>query len=192
MRRLALILALVPACSFAFVSGPPDNHAQLPYFNCTESRAVPVLDTIWTALMTADVIALGAQSDADWAKANGCISGDANCPAISRHGALILDAALGVAGAAGMIYGYSKTSACRDARRDAALRIQQYGTQPYGPPSWPPPQQGQPGAWPPPAAPQGPPPQGQAPQGPQTWPPQQPAPAPAPAPAPVPTPPPAP
>ena len=143
MRRLAAMFALLPACSFAFVSGPPANHAELPYFNCTESRAVPVLDTLWTTLMVLDVIALGTQSDADWASTNGCVSGDANCPAISRHGALALDAVLGIAGAAGMVYGYSKTSACRSARRDAALRIQQYGTQPYGPQTWPP-QQGAP------------------------------------------------
>jgi hypothetical protein len=192
MRRLAAILALLPACSFAFVSGPPPNAAQLPYFTCTESRAVPVLDTIWTALMVLDVIALGTQSDADWAKTNSCAPGDTSCPAISRHGALAIDAVMGAAGAAGLIYGFTKTGACRSAKAEAAARQQQWGPQPYGPQSWPPPQQGAPGTWPPPShgtpAPQAP----QAPQGPQTWPPQQPAPAPTPAQQPAPAPAPAP
>jgi hypothetical protein len=173
MRRLAAMFALLPACSFAFVSGPPANHAELPYFTCTESRVVPVLDTLWTTLMALDVISFAATTDADWAKANDCHAGDANCPVISRNGAMVIDAVLGVAGAAGMIYGYSKTSACRSAKAEAAARQQQLG--PWNPQAWPPPQQGQPGTWPPPghAAPAP-----QAPQGPQTWPPQQPAPAP--------------
>jgi hypothetical protein len=178
MRRLVATFALLPACSFAFVSGPPANHAELPYFTCTESRAVPVLDTLWTTLMALDVIALGAESDSDWASTNNCHTGDVNCPAFSRHTALALDAVLGIAGAAGMVYGYSKTSACRSAKAEAAARQQQFGPQPWSPQTWPPPQQGQPGTWPPPS---------QAPQGPQTWP-QQPAPAPAPVPAPAPAP----
>lgn len=189
MHRL-IALFVLSGCSFAFVSGPPANYRQVPYFNCTESRVAPVLDTIWTALMVADVVTLGVQNDADWAKSNSCTPGDTNCPAISRHGAMTLDAVLGIAGAAGMVYGYSKTAECRQAKSEVMSRQQPYQPMPG---SWPPPQGGQypqqPGTWPPPQGgqpPQGgyPPPQGGQPG---TWPPQQPAP-PAPAPAPAPQP----
>src|SRR6185312_8095791 len=95
MRRLAGFLALsacsmlsVSGCSFAFVSGPPANHAQLAYFDCTSSRLAPVLDSVLTGLMILDEISLGASSDQQWADANSCKAGDANCPAISRHGAM--------------------------------------------------------------------------------------------------------
>jgi len=155
MRRLAVFLAL-SGCSFAFVTGPPPNHAQLSYFDCTTSRLAPVLDTALTALMLLDVISLGATSDNDWARTNSCNVGDPNCPVISRHGAMLLDGALGVAGAAGMAFGWSRTSQCRSAKAEQAARGPQ---QPYMPGSWPPPQ----GTWPPPQQP-GPP---QPPQPPQ-------------------------
>lgn len=173
MRRLAVFLAL-SGCSFAFVSGPPPDHAQLSYFDCTTSRLAPVLDTVLTGLMVLNVVTLGATSDAEWASSNRCNAGDPNCPVISRNGAMLIDGALGVAGAAGMLYGFSKTGACRAAKHEQAMR----GS----------PQQPMPGSWPPPqGSPQGtwPPPQQGSPQG--TWPPPQPAP-PQPAPPPPPAP----
>jgi len=160
MPRL-ITLFVLSGCSFAFVSGPPANYRQVPYFNCTESRVAPVLDTVWTALMALDVLALGVENDADWAKSAGCTAGDPSCPAISRHGAMMLDGALGIAGAAAMLYGYTKTGECRQAKSEVASRQQPYGPMPG---SWPPPQgqpyppQGpsyppQPGTWPPPQQP---------------------------------------
>ncbi|MBV8760310.1 MAG: hypothetical protein JO257_23665 [Deltaproteobacteria bacterium] len=163
MRLLATILiattlaAMLPACSFAFVSGPPDNHAQLSYFDCTESRVVPVLDTILTALMVLNVITLSVEDDGDYAKGL-CPSDNPMCtPPISRHGALAIDAVIGAAGAGGMVFGWTKTSACRRAKNEQALR--QAPQQQPMPGSWPPPQgvppaqgqPGQPGSWPPPA-----------------------------------------
>ena len=121
MRRLAVFLAL-SGCSFAFVSGPPPDHARLSYFDCTTSRLAPVLDTVLTGLMALNVLTLAAASDADWASSNHCNQGDPNCPVLSRNGAMIIDGALGVAGAAGMIYGFSKTGACREAKHEQALR----------------------------------------------------------------------
>jgi hypothetical protein len=186
MHRL-IALFVLSGCSFAFVSGPPDNYRQAPYFNCTESRVAPVLDTIWTGLMVLDVLSLGVTSDADYAKNFNCSPGETNCPAISRHGAMTLDAVLGIAGAAGMVYGYSKTAQCRSAKADAAARQQPYQPMPG---SWPPPQGG-PGSYPPPYAPgTWPPPQQRAPvaPAPQAAPVAAPAPAPVPAPAPTPQP----
>ena len=193
MRVLATFLAAttLAGCSFAFVSGPPDNHAQLSYFDCTTSRVAPVLDTILTALMVANVVTLGVENDSDWAK-SACPSDNPMCnPPISRHGAMVIDGVLGIAGAAGMVWGWTKTSACREAKREQAMR--QGPPQPYGPGTWPPPPgygpqpyppgapQGQPGTWPPPAA-----------GAPQPQPQPAPAPQPQPAPQPAPQPPPAP
>jgi len=192
MRLLASILVIALAgCSFAFVSGPPDNHAQLSYFDCTSSRLAPILDTVLTGLMLANVITLAAESDADLARSQGCTLGESNCPVISRHAGMLIDGAIGLAGAAGMVYGFTKTGACRRAKNEQALR--QPPQQPYMPGSWPPPQgapppQGQPGTWPPPAqgAPQPAPPPQPAPQSqpapqPQSQPARQPAPQPQPA-----------
>jgi hypothetical protein len=154
-------------CSFAFVSGPPQNAAQLPYINCTDSRLVPVLDTAFTALMVLNVITLGASTDAKWAQQVGCMAGDPSCPSLSRHGAMILDGVLGAAGAAGMAYGYSRTAQCRQAKAEQAARQLPTGPMPgtWPPPNgapgtWPPPPGGTPGTWPPPPAP--------APPGPRT------------------------
>jgi hypothetical protein len=49
----AILIGLIPttaSCSFLFVSGPPSAHDRLPYFTCTQSNTVPVLDAIWAGL----------------------------------------------------------------------------------------------------------------------------------------------
>src|ERR1700759_730290 len=43
-------LTAQPGCSFLFVNGPPDNHAKLPTWDCSDSNAWPVVDVIWAAL----------------------------------------------------------------------------------------------------------------------------------------------
>ena len=49
MRQYAVGLGFVLAgCSFVFVSGPPANHREVPAFECSTSRVVPILDTVWT------------------------------------------------------------------------------------------------------------------------------------------------
>jgi hypothetical protein len=164
MRWTALAMAVwLTGCSFAFVSGPPENHEQLPYFTCTESRVVPALDTVWTALQTANFVLATANDDQGWHDTF-CSKGDASCsPPLSRGVAIPVYIGLALAGAAGMYYGFSRTGQCRAAKAQAAIRMQQ-GATPNLPPA--------PGTWPPPPAPG--------------------APAPAPAPAPVPAPAPAP
>jgi hypothetical protein len=47
--RVALVLAgLSPStgCSYLFMTPAPDNHARLPYVECTSSRVAPVIDTL--------------------------------------------------------------------------------------------------------------------------------------------------
>ncbi|HET9988356.1 MAG TPA: hypothetical protein VFQ65_07545 [Kofleriaceae bacterium] len=67
MRTIALTLAVsVTGCSFAFVSGPPAQYRQMPAFECTESRIVPALDTVWTVLQTGNFILTASRSEAQW------------------------------------------------------------------------------------------------------------------------------
>ena len=48
--RLALLFALAAlgpsGCGFVITNGPPANHATMPYFSCTESKAGPILDVV--------------------------------------------------------------------------------------------------------------------------------------------------
>lgn len=166
MRRIVLVLALVSGCSFVFVSGPPPQHEQLPYFSCTESRVAPVLDTIFAVLQGANFILATSSSDEQWADN---FNGD---PPISRSASIPLYAVATLLAVGGAYYGYTRTAECRDARAQAMGRTNRNFGQPQTwPPSGPyaPPPQG-PDA--PPQGPYAPPPQGpyppqqQAPQAP--------------------------
>jgi hypothetical protein len=166
MRKAALVLVvgvafLANACSFVFVSGPPANHRQLPYFDCTSSKTVPILDTLWAGLQTANFALAVTRSDAEWDE---LFSGD---PPVSRSTAIPLYLGLAALGVGGMYYGFTKTSKCRDAKAELMTRSMGGGMQPGG---WPPPQPYPPAPAPYPPAP-----------APAPYPP---APAPAPAPQP--------
>jgi hypothetical protein len=92
-------VSLHPGCSFLFVSGPPADHARMASFECSESNAVPVLDTIWAGLN-----GLGAIS----------VAGDNTNP---NQGQI---AAVGISwlvlSGISAIYGYSRVSQCKTAR----------------------------------------------------------------------------
>lgn len=168
MMRRTLAVAVISqflGCSFALVSGPPRNHEQLPYVDCTTSKLGPILDTVWTGLQTLNLVSAAVQTDAEWA------DNFAEDPPFERSTAIPLYASLAALGAAGMYYGYSRTSRCKDAKQQQMIRSQGGGTLAPTPT----------GTWPPPAP-------GTAPAapGPGTWPPPAPAPAPGTAPAPAP------
>lgn len=135
MRTIALTLAVsVTGCSFAFVSGPPAQYRQMPAFECTESRLVPVLDTVWTVLQTGNLILSATRSDQQW---NDQFNGN---PPFSRSASIPIYAVLAALGGAGMYFGYSRTSECRDAKAESLSR----SMQPIAPTTR--------GTWPPPAA----------------------------------------
>ena len=91
------------ACSFAFVEGPPPNAEGLKTFDCTDSFAPPVLDTVLAVIDGA--LAL-------FAYGLGRALGGSPTPVF--WGFL----AVGVgAPTASAIYGYSKVGSCRDVRR---------------------------------------------------------------------------
>jgi len=174
MKRSAVGLGFVAltGCSFALVSGPPANHRQLPVVECTTSRLGPILDIVWTALQASNLLVAVSKNSAEW---DAQFDGEAP---FSRGTAIGLYSGFAALGAAGMYFGFTRTSACRDAKAEWMIRAMQgQGMQPGLAP--------QPGTWPPP--PGAPPPPSTAPQ-PGTWPPPQPAPVPsAPVPAPAPS-----
>jgi hypothetical protein len=153
MRRviaLGMSFVMVSGCSFALVSGPPDNHRQLPAFECTTSRVGPILDTVWTALQALNLGLALSYDDSDWDE---IYSGN---PPVSRKTGIGVYSVFAALGAAGMWFGYTRTSACRNAKTELATRAMQPGMPNNGMQTWPPPP-ATPTA-PPPATPTAPPP----------------------------------
>lgn len=109
---MMVVLLFHPGCSFLFVKGPPEQHAQMSSFDCSESNAWPVIDTIWAGLN-----GLGAIS----------ASNDSTMPSPGQpsHDQVV---AVGVSwlvvSGISAIYGFSKVSACNDARRQREERYQ--------------------------------------------------------------------
>lgn len=113
MRRTftsAVILALLAigtsGCGFIFVNGPPENHQQMEYFNCTESEVGPTLDGIWAGLNAA-----------------GATTAAINPDEYRNHETIIASGVTWtlVSGAASIV-GQNKVNDCRDAKRALAER----------------------------------------------------------------------
>jgi hypothetical protein len=107
---LALVVSLCGGCSFLFVHGPPANHKQLQYFDCSTSNVAPVLDTIFGASAAVNVVGAAADS-----REFSNLGSQKTTIAIAAG-----EAALFVASAA---YGYMKTSDCRAAQADMLARM---------------------------------------------------------------------
>lgn len=190
---LALAAALAPAsgCSLLFVTGPPADHRQLTYFNCTSNPVLPIVDTAVAAWMTGIFINAAMQSEIDYVDKGYSRSEDMTYSAIV--GGVALTSAL---------VGYIRVSECRTAQDELALRPQppppppSYNSPPAGSPAYGyPPGYAPPPGYPPPpgyAPPPGyPPPQGYPPASPyDPWAPPPGAAPPPPAPPPPPPPPP--
>lgn len=175
MRLLAAALAIsVTGCSFVFVDGPPREHAKMPAFDCSTSRAVPILDGTFALLQTINFIYTAAISDRTW---NEDIY-KMNAP-FSRHEGLAIYGVLAAVSGLSAYYGFSRVERCRDAKEALIVRTSNSMNQPNTP-GWPPPA--------PPVPPVQPP--AQTPPPPVTPPPPD-ATAPTPAPTPDPPPPPA-
>jgi hypothetical protein len=97
---MGFALVLHSGCSFLFVNGPPENHAGLATFECSESKGWPTFDAIWAALN-----GIGAAS----------AFADNENPDQGQIVAVGL-AWLAVSGASA-VYGYSKVSDCHKAKR---------------------------------------------------------------------------
>jgi hypothetical protein len=130
----ALLVTLVAAaslgaggCSFIFVDGPPTQHKKMPYFDCTSSNALPVIDVVIAGaegLAAASALASRSQYDSSYVTSE----------AVTQLGVAALFAASGISG-------LSKTSSCREAKDELLLRAQHqngYGAVGFAPQSPPP------------------------------------------------------
>lgn len=135
MRLLAGVLAVslvVPSagCSFVFVDGPPKHHRELPAFDCSTSRVVPVLDTAFAGFELVNFALAAAMSDQDWTDVY-----KKSAP-FSRHTGMAVYAVLAAAAGAGAYVGWTRVGACRDAKQELAERTRLH---PPAPGSWLPP-----------------------------------------------------
>jgi hypothetical protein len=89
-------------CSYVFVDGPPKNHAQLPYFECSSSKAWPVVDAVMAA-------SLGLAASA--AFVDGGSSSNDNSQGF-------VAAAEAAAFAISALSGYQKVAECREAKEE--------------------------------------------------------------------------
>jgi len=115
VRRMGVwtaVLALFPGCSFAFVDGPPTTHKQLPYFECTSSNVLPTVDAALGVIYGVAGVGMlvdGASSSGSYQDNN-------------KSDAILAGAAAAVLVASG-IYGYQKTSSCREAKEQLMVRL---------------------------------------------------------------------
>jgi hypothetical protein len=117
LRRLcAFLVALtpLPGCSFAFVHGPPPGHEQLTAFDCSTSNALPVLDALWAGLSAAETVAAATGSP------------EFKSPKTESF----IYAGEAAVAAASAVYGFRKTSECREAQ---ALLMKRAASQPAMP-----------------------------------------------------------
>jgi hypothetical protein len=110
---LAAIFALFPAgCSFAFVDGPPTTHKQLPYFDCTSSKVLPTVDAV-----IGGAYGIGAVASLAGSSSSGTYSSS------NDRSDTILAGATAILFVASAVYGYQKTSSCREAKEQLMLRM---------------------------------------------------------------------
>jgi hypothetical protein len=115
--RLPMLVAVIcwSGCSFLFVSGPPPHYDALPTFSCTESQVAPILDAVATILNGSDAVIAATESSEQWVAAN-------NGHPPSRAVTVAVNGVTALVWAASAYYGYTRTSACRDARLEIAMR----------------------------------------------------------------------
>lgn len=127
MRAIAFVTCLAcTGCSFALTTAPPENHRQLPQFNCSTSRLGPTLDIVFSALMGITFISLAGKSDAEFNAQFEATEGG-NDPAFSRKTGMGIYAGLGALGITGAYVGWTRSSACRTAKSELEARMQQGG-----------------------------------------------------------------
>jgi hypothetical protein len=115
LRLVSAALALgLGGCSFAFVHGPPANHRQMRFFDCSTSNALPLLDSVMAAG------AVGETLDA--------VTGSATTMNKTELATFAVEAAILGASA---VYGFTKTSDCRDAQAAMLARTPLTPVGPY-------------------------------------------------------------
>jgi hypothetical protein len=131
MRWMVVVVVMcLSGCSFLFVHGPPPRYDEMAEFDCTESRAAPVVDTVLGVLQGLNLIVAAGETDQDWAR---IFNGN---PPFERSTAVPIYAIAAAVELGSAIYGYSVTGSCRAAK--AKVRDER-GVDPGGRPRWTPP-----------------------------------------------------
>lgn len=117
-KWMMVVVMWLSGCSFMFASGPPARHQEQSTFDCTESRAAPVVDTALAALQSANLVIAMTSSNQQWADR---FDGK---PPLERATAVPVYIAAALVATASAAYGYSKTRACREAKDEAMIRAQ--------------------------------------------------------------------
>jgi hypothetical protein len=114
-------------CSFIFVDGPPTQHKKMPYFDCTSSNVLPVVDSVIGGIYGIAAASELANHDQ--------YSSTSTSENLGMLGFAALFAASG-------IYGFGKTSSCREAKAELVERASQqpsgFGASSFAPTSPPP------------------------------------------------------
>lgn len=108
---LSTLMALSTGCSFLFTGGPPPEHGQLVYFDCSSSAGNPLADLSATVVSGAMFAAFATREDAPGTESQ------------PMHGPLYIFGAATLAYAASTVYGVVQTGRCADAKQALASRI---------------------------------------------------------------------
>jgi hypothetical protein len=144
---IAVVLSAASGCSFIFSEGPPDDHRARATFQCGESSAPPIVDTVGVGYFAYSAILEQQAKETTVAKA----VAKGMDPAQARHDVNVqigITVAAAVIDAASAVYGYHAVHACRVAQETLVSERERarwlpppYGVPPWGepPPFWPPP-----------------------------------------------------
>lgn len=117
---LAALAVAFGGCSFVFVHGPPHDHERLPFFDCTTSNVLPILDALYAGAAATDAALAGSGNHVFASSSTSSSTADT----------LVLAGEAALVGASA-IYGFSKTSDCRKAQE---LMLKRAAQQPGGMP----------------------------------------------------------
>jgi len=123
VRALVVAVAIVTqGCSFAFVSGPPSNHARLPAFECSTSKWAPVADSVVAGIQVLNIATAASSTDQQWHDRY-CQPGDSTCsPPTTRGTMMAIGAAFALVFGASLYYGFTRVGDCKDAKSELAQR----------------------------------------------------------------------
>jgi hypothetical protein len=106
---LMMLILATTGCSLAFVKGPPDGHQGMTGFTCTESRAIPIFETIWAALFIG--VGIGSMNEPE---------SEAGYDESKHAGTWI---GVGMPIGASALVGFHRTSRCRAALEELEVRV---------------------------------------------------------------------
>ena len=109
---LLLLSVSASGCGFIFSHGPPEGHARMEDFSCTESNAGPIIDVIWLGFFGL-TIATGDLSGYDAARV------------------IVTSSVVAAVWGSAAAVGFNKSKRCRAAKRQLAER-QAQGRVPRG------------------------------------------------------------